>query len=169
TEYQLHKQEVNEHLQFYQSQLRQFQFVYGAVAAIVGFLLANPTVRPNLELWWLWWASSFIIPLVTSYIVLAISQAIYHLVLLSGRLRDIESKINSISHSRLLIWDSVVIPKFFGSFRPYAGILNPGPVWSGMLAIIFVAVGLVPSIYLGIRLWQLSISQDPYWYMRILV
>jgi protein-S-isoprenylcysteine O-methyltransferase Ste14 len=88
-------------------------------------------------------------------------------VLLSGRLRDIESKINSISRSRLLIWESAVIPKFFGSVYPHPGVLNPGPIWASMLGVIFVVIGLFPSIYTDICLWQLS--QGQHWIMKTAV
>lgn len=155
-EYQAHKQEVFHHLQFYQSLLTQFQFLFGATITILSFLISTPSIKPDVSTWTLWWCGSLVVPFVVNFQTLAIAQAIYHLNLLNGRLKMIEEKINKMFDTDLMIWDSIAVPRFLGSVRPYPKIVNPGPFWTGSMFIILAILAIAPPLYIDLQLWKLA-------------
>lgn len=155
-EYELHHQEVNIHLEVYQSHLNRFQFIVGACAVVVAFFLTNETAQPNAELWWWFWLGATMIPLAVTYLGLAICQPIYHMALLSARLAKIEQQINSCLGRRALIWDSQIVPKFLGEAKPLPGVLNPGPFWYALVVILFGGLALSASGALHNTLWKLT-------------
>ena len=159
--YVLLKQEIYLHSGYYKSHIKSFQLLMGGLMAFFGFVLSGKIPTPSEANWWLWWGFATFLWVVVQYLVFDLWEAQYAIMLISARIATIEEMINSRFRKRLLVWESLITPKYFSSIEPSPGITNPSfmmGLW-GFIIIFSTGVFLPNLVYYA--LWPL-LADKPY-------
>ena len=153
--YCLLKQEVWLYIGFYKSHVRNFQIGAGALLAAFYYLLSNPSFQPSASNWGAWLAFGVLICVVANYLLLDVLDALYQLILLGQRMTIIEDQLNRLHDTRVLFWETCVVPRFYGKAFPVRGVPNPNAPFSFSGLMLVIAVGLaVPCLILR-AIWTL--------------
>jgi hypothetical protein len=146
--YALLKQEVWAYIGFYKAHVRNLQLIGGAVLAAGVFLLSNPSIHPDGGNWWLWLVGVLSLSALANYLLLDVTDAVYQLVLLGQRMIMIEERVNTLLGRQVLLWESKVVPLFYGPQpAPIGRLVNPSWLFNlyGMVVTLVLAVG-VPAL-----------------------
>jgi hypothetical protein len=157
--YGLLRKEIALHIGFYKGHIKNLQLMGTAILGGGAYVLSNPSLLPSSHNWWAWWMLVTFIPIIANYLLLDIVEAQYATIILSERLATIEEEVNCLAGRRLLIWETSVVPRFWQSFRPLPGVINPD--WFlgilGWIIALSISVG-IPSVVCYQLLWPIAIT-----------
>jgi hypothetical protein len=105
--------------------VRNNQLVATLMIAILSTAVHFPqfTLQNGTKRWWV--LLTVVIVAVIYYLWYDTLDAHFAVVSHSARIKSLENQVNTIVGRKLLIWDTVVAPRLWGSWHPFKGVFHP--------------------------------------------
>jgi hypothetical protein len=109
-----------------------------------------------------WVLVTIVIILVVYYIWYDTLDAHFGVVSHSARIKSLENQINKIVGRKLMIWETVVAPKLWGSAHPFPGVVHPVRPMLFYQGILMFLIAVAFPFYVYYEAWKLPETTVPF-------
>lgn len=148
-EYAILKSDQNMQAQSFKNHVRNAQILLAIIAGLVSVLLSTAKVDFTDNFKWEWVGFSFVLTIVTYFLVYDTLEANFAVQALAERIASIEERVNQLLHRRALVWESTIAKKLWTPWH-INWIIHPIPL---LLLHQGTFIVLMATFTIGVYVW----------------
>jgi len=157
-EYTQFRQEINLHIGYMKNHVRNSQIFITSALTIVYYLSTTKDYALSEQNQYLWIAISLTTTTITYYLLYDIIESFFSVQVLSELTSSIESQINSIIGTKVIIYESSIAQKLWPHVMPFNGVLQPNWVMGFYPSISIFAITIVFPLFIYYSIWKMTNS-----------